>query len=905
MPEFDSSSMDSGAPLALTRLGKGGQAKIRTPKSVISWSEASPGTSPALTPGELSFSTPLGYSPDRAHANAPDFRFDSSENPAGGSGPATPTLNTSESPSTAHLFDNANGRSSVPHMLSPHAATETDSQFALPGVSRFLDLHQKTPTPAGGVQTAAAGSPGAGLGACKAQRGTGPVSSCLDEKDLARSLSGVSLKACQSNGQAGISQPQSTPRSSSDKYPWTTLSPFAVSGGLSWGLSPQRSSSVDLGQVSPDDGRSGGAASTPVEDQQRGDPQVPLSVSPLTATFLRNTSRCAAEDAEAMETGVDCPPLLPSSSVDKCLTWPRQALDGVEHLGRHFSFDDQDELPPSADVFEEEPDAGYGFGRPPAGPPRGKKKPGIELPPQQDAPANFRMFNRAQSFSQDDSPDISAPSFRASSMRRHNAGIESIAEEQPKRVPPTPKSPDPSLINASGACNCPATPNRRPKLKAYRLHSFDGGAGASSQTPLRPMMIRRNSLTDSKVLVETKQLARTESVINPEHFKFWDHFEYLRDIGSTKTSEVYAARHHGDKREYAIKKKREKFSNANDRERCLHEIKAVIELPKHRNVVGLYRAWQQDGYFFIQMDLCSGGSLSALLRDATDRQEQLDDELLWRIMSDISGGLDFLHGNSVAHLDIKPDNVYRDSLGNFCVGDFGMAVIRNEWAAEDGDGDYVAPEMLDNHQTPGAPADIYSLGVTMYECATLKKLPRSGEGRLAKNVFVPGRPPEMQELIRMMMAQRPEDRPPAADVLDASRRMCFDACALPMPEFSRSPALPIKRSSSTNIEELQGTFATVSPIKAGAVGNTSRRKSRSEDGYTSPVAMDRRQYNLLSPTLCDSPDLDVGVRDSAPTPIRIFNVSSSIDSPGLQEFDECALEISRDSCEKLDEDEDM
>lgn len=81
----------------------------------------------------------------------------------------------------------------------------------------------------------------------------------------------------------------------------------------------------------------------------------------------------------------------------------------------------------------------------------------------------------------------------------------------------------------------------------------------------------------------------------------------------------------------------------------------------------------------------------------------------------------------------------RDSLGNFCVGDFGMAVIRNEWAAEDGDGDYVAPEMLDNHQTPGAPADIYSLGVTMYECATLKKLPRSGEGRLAKNVFVPGR----------------------------------------------------------------------------------------------------------------------------------------------------------------------
>jgi serine/threonine protein kinase len=68
-----------------------------------------------------------------------------------------------------------------------------------------------------------------------------------------------------------------------------------------------------------------------------------------------------------------------------------------------------------------------------------------------------------------------------------------------------------------------------------------------------------------------------------------------------------------------------------------------------------------------------------------------------------------------------------------------MAVLRNEWAAEDGDGDYVAPEMLSSNNVPGTAADIYSLGVTMYECATLKKLPRSGAGRLAENIFTPGR----------------------------------------------------------------------------------------------------------------------------------------------------------------------
>jgi mitosis inhibitor protein kinase SWE1 len=59
------------------------------------------------------------------------------------------------------------------------------------------------------------------------------------------------------------------------------------------------------------------------------------------------------------------------------------------------------------------------------------------------------------------------------------------------------------------------------------------------------------------------------------------------------------------------------------------------------------------------MDFCPGGSLQALLRNAIQRQQQLDDDLVWHIMADISSGLEFLHRSSVAHLDIKPDNVYR------------------------------------------------------------------------------------------------------------------------------------------------------------------------------------------------------------------------------------------------------
>ena len=46
----------------------------------------------------------------------------------------------------------------------------------------------------------------------------------------------------------------------------------------------------------------------------------------------------------------------------------------------------------------------------------------------------------------------------------------------------------------------------------------------------------------------------------------------------------------------------------------MHEIQAVASLPAHPNVIGQYRAWQQRGHLFIQMDLAEHGSLGSLIR---------------------------------------------------------------------------------------------------------------------------------------------------------------------------------------------------------------------------------------------------------------------------------------------------
>lgn len=267
-------------------------------------------------------------------------------------------------------------------------------------------------------------------------------------------------------------------------------------------------------------------------------------------------------------------------------------------------------------------------------------------------------------------------------------------------------------------------------------------------------------------------MRRSESLLEPELFHYHDHFEFCSLIGETKTSEVFRVKHRQTGEIFAVKRSRKRFRSKMQRERCLREIQAVAALPEHDNIVAQYRAWQEGGHFYIQMDYCDGGSLQQYLQSGNQAPILREDEI-WKVALDVSDGLQFLHGNNVLHLDIKPDNLYRKkekngSFGCWKIGDFGLAVGKEATDWEEGDGDYVAPELLKSGTEPSPSADIFSLGATLYECLTGEKLPRK-DGTPDADLSYMDKTTDLQILLHAMIQSDPHQRPTASQVMAYSK----------------------------------------------------------------------------------------------------------------------------------------
>ena len=239
----------------------------------------------------------------------------------------------------------------------------------------------------------------------------------------------------------------------------------------------------------------------------------------------------------------------------------------------------------------------------------------------------------------------------------------------------------------------------------------------------------------------------------------------VRPLGSGGMGQVYLASA-PDGMQYALKLLHPELGHRSDdvKRRFLHEAEFLMTI-RHRNLVEVFDAGEDKeiGLCYILMEYMPGGSLG----DMIAKNGRLPVDTAISYVSQTADALSVAHKQGVIHRDIKPDNIL-----------FGGRVPKLTMDGHLlGTPAYMAPEqMMDSHHID-ARADIYSLGVVLYEMLTGNR-PNEGStvmGLLAK--AIKGEPlPDVRTLrpevsmsvayvLSLMCAPKPDDRPESPSVV--------------------------------------------------------------------------------------------------------------------------------------------
>src|SRR5256712_2998638 len=246
-------------------------------------------------------------------------------------------------------------------------------------------------------------------------------------------------------------------------------------------------------------------------------------------------------------------------------------------------------------------------------------------------------------------------------------------------------------------------------------------------------------------------------------------YEVMGALGEGGMATVYRGRRVSDGRPVAIKVLREQY--AHDRgfvARFEREAQAVARL-SHPHMVQVLDSGRDGDVHFIVMEYVEGEDLKTLLR----REHILPEKRAREIGAQVCEVLAYAHAQGIVHRDIKPQNILLTVDGEVKVTDFGIARALASAAITEtgtvlGSVQYLSPEQA-RGTTVGRSADLYALGVVLYEMVT-GQLPFDGESPIAialshvhkappaPSGLVPGLPERVEGIISRALMKSSSDR---------------------------------------------------------------------------------------------------------------------------------------------------
>jgi serine/threonine protein kinase/Tol biopolymer transport system component len=315
------------------------------------------------------------------------------------------------------------------------------------------------------------------------------------------------------------------------------------------------------------------------------------------------------------------------------------------------------------------------------------------------------------------------------------------------------------------------------------------------------------------------------------------HYQIVERLGGGGMGVVYKARDLRLDRTVALKfLAAQRGAPEEQKRRFIREAKAASSLD-HPNICTIFEIGEtEDGALFIAMAFYEGETLrDRLVRGPLAVAEAVE------IAAQIAAGLARAHERGIVHRDVKPANVILTADGQVKLLDFGIAKLSDQSrltraGTAMGTTAYISPEQFFG-ELAGPPADIWSLGVLLYQSVT-GRLPfeAASEKEMARAiveqeprplaVLRTGVPPALQRIVSRALAKRPADRYARMEALRDDLRSLAAEMAVPESvdedrTLLEVPAAAASRSGTREAALLAptaGPFEILEPLGGGGMG---------------------------------------------------------------------------------------
>jgi serine/threonine protein kinase len=300
-------------------------------------------------------------------------------------------------------------------------------------------------------------------------------------------------------------------------------------------------------------------------------------------------------------------------------------------------------------------------------------------------------------------------------------------------------------------------------------------------------------------------------------------------LGQGGMSAVYKATDPNLKRVVAVKMIHAHLSSDPDFVKRFEEEAAAVAQLRHPGIIQVYDFNNDDDNYYMVLEFVPGETFQDHMKRLNAGGRRLSVVKAIEYLAEICDAVDYAHQRGMIHRDIKPANLMLNVMGQAILMDFGIAKIvggqrHTATGAVVGTALYMAPEQIKG-ENPDRRADIYSLGVTLFEMLSGRPPFEADSAMTLMMMHVndpvpnvrelnPEVPDELVAVINKALAKHPDDRYQSASQMAAALRNVLGR----IKSGAAAGATAIERPDVTPAGPGATLLETpdVPPVKAGA-----------------------------------------------------------------------------------------